>query len=31
MGFDFTVAIAPNTANIDQELQYVKAALLYAD
>lgn len=30
MGFDFTVAIAPSD-NIEQELQYIKAALLYAD
>lgn len=31
MGFDFTVALVPSGANIDQELQYVKSALLYAD
>ena len=31
MGFDFTIAIAPKGNNIDRELQYIKAALLYAD
>lgn len=31
MGFDFTIAITPKITNIDQELQYVKSALLYAD
>lgn len=31
MGFDFTVALVPSDTNIDQELQYVKSALLYAD
>lgn len=31
MGFDFTVALVPSSTNIDQELQYVKSALLYAD
>lgn len=31
MGFDFTVALVPSGTNIDQELQYVKSALLYAD
>ena len=31
MGFDFTIAIAPKDTKIDRELQYIKAALLYAD
>ena len=31
MGLNFTVAMAPTLKNIDRELQYVKAALLYAD
>ena len=31
MGFDFTIAITPKITNIDQELLYVKSALLYAD
>ena len=31
MGFDFTIAITPSVTNLDKELQYIKAALLYAD
>ena len=31
MGFDFAVALVPRKANIYRELQYIKAALLYAD
>ena len=31
MGFDFAAALVPRKANIDRELQYIKAALLYAD
>ena len=30
MGFDFTVAITPSN-NLEKEMQYIKAALLYAD
>ena len=30
MGFDFTVAITPSK-NLEREMQYIKAALLYAD
>ena len=31
MGFDFTIAVLPELASIDKELQYIKSALLYAD
>ena len=31
MGFDFTIAITPDKLKIDREIQYAKAALLYAD
>lgn len=31
MGFDFTIAVVPEMASIDKELQYIKYALLYAD
>lgn len=31
MPFDFTVAVIPNNSSLDVDLQYVKAALLYAD
>ena len=31
MGFDFTVAIIPDTTSIDRELNYLKSSVLYAD
>ncbi|MCX4341657.1 MAG: hypothetical protein OSJ72_18755 [Lachnospiraceae bacterium] len=31
MGFDFTIAIVPNNTSLEREMNYVKAALLYAD
>ena len=30
-GFDFTIAVMPDTTNMDKDLRYVKSALLYAD
>ena len=31
MGFDFTIAVTPSVSSINQELNYIKSALLYAD
>lgn len=31
MGVDFTIAIVPNNTSLEREMNYVKAALLYAD
>lgn len=31
MGFNFTIAIVPDTTNLNRELEYIKSALLYAD
>ncbi len=31
MGFDFTIAVAPELKSIGKELRYIKSALLYAD
>ena len=29
--FDFTIAVAPKTMSIEQDMQYIKSALLYSD
>lgn len=31
MGFDFTIAIVPDNTSLEREMNYIKAALLYAD